>query len=241
MNLVVDFGNTCVKAALFDKNQLSEHFVFANAEALLKAGLHEKPLQYCMIGSVTQEHELVYETFTKYVETHLFTRISRQPLRNLYTSAITLGSDRLAAAVGAYTYFPNQNVLTIDAGTCIKYNFVSTKNEYIGGAISPGISMRLKSMHAFTSALPAIEVDKGYRQLIGTSTRESLLSGALTAAVCEVEGMISRYKAVYPDLQVVMTGGDSDYLCSQLKSRFFADQFLILHGLHTILLYNIEK
>jgi type III pantothenate kinase len=239
MNLVVDFGNTCIKAALFEDKVLVEHFVFEDATALLAAGFEQRGIKYCITASVTQEHELVLESFSRHFETLLFIQSTRQPLRNLYSSAATLGSDRLAAAIGSYSLFPDKNVLTIDAGTCLKYNFVNDKNEFIGGAISPGIPMRLKALHAYTSALPAVEADKNYRQLVGTSTQESLLSGALMVA--EVEGTIRRYEALYPDLQVVVTGGDSDYLCSQLKNRFFADQFLILQGLHTILLYNIEK
>lgn len=241
MNLVIDFGNTCIKTAVFVDNKIASHFVFATVEQLLAADLLKLPIKHCIIASVTQDHELIYESLSQKINTLLFTKTTRQPLKNLYTSAITLGSDRLAAAVGAYCYFPNRNVLTIDAGTCIKYNFVNVANEYLGGAISPGIPMRLKAMHEHTSALPNIETDKSYRQLIGTSTRESLLSGALMGAVCEVEGMIHLYEALYSDLQVVITGGDSDYLGGQLKSRFFADQFLILQGLHIILLHNIEK
>jgi len=241
MNLVIDFGNTRIKAAVFENNRLSGHFVFNTAEELLGADVLNLPIRHCLIGSVTRQHEVVYEALAQKMQIRIFTNDCLLPLKNLYTSALTLGSDRLSASVGAHFYFPDKNVLTIDAGTCIKYNFVTAANDYLGGAISPGIPMRLHAMHAQTSALPSIEIDKTYQELIGTSTRGSLLSGALVGAVCEVDGMIQRYQALYPDLQVVITGGDSDYLCSQLKSRFFADQFLILQGLHTILLHNIEK
>jgi type III pantothenate kinase len=194
-----------------------------------------------LIASVTDQHPLVLDFLSPRFSTHLFTAQTKLPLRNLYKSALTLGSDRIAASVGGYHFYPNKNVLTVDAGTCIKYNFVSDQNEYIGGAISPGIPMRLKAMHEFTSKLPAVAVDKSYTTLIGQSTQASLLSGALIAAVCEVDGMIARYLELYPDLIVLVTGGDGDYLCSQLKSRFFANQNLLLYGLNTILHYHLEN
>jgi type III pantothenate kinase len=96
-------------------------------------------------------------------------------------------------------------------------------------------------MHHYTQALPLIEVDKNYEKLIGQSTAESLLSGAQVAAVCEVDALISRYIAQYKDLQVVITGGDADYLCKQLKNRFFAHQTILLLGLNTILNYSLEN
>ncbi|HOZ87575.1 MAG TPA: type III pantothenate kinase [Bacteroidia bacterium] len=193
------------------------------------------------IGSVTGAHEDVFESLKKKFKTTLFSATSPVPLKNLYQSALTLGSDRMAAAVGAYSFYPNSNVLTIDAGTCIKYNFVNANNEYLGGAISPGIPMRLKAMHDYTHALPEIEADTTYEKLTGQNTRESLLSGAIIGAALEADGMISSYKALYPALQVVITGGDAPYLCKQLKNRFFANQNILLYGLNTILNFNIEK
>ena len=118
---------------------------------------------------------------------------------------------------------------------------MNAQNEYLGGAISPGIPMRLKAMNYYTQALPLVEFDKNYEKLIGQSTSESLLTGALIAAACEIDGMIDRYKERYENLQVLITGGDSDYLCKQVKNRFFANQNILLQGLNTILNFNLEK
>jgi type III pantothenate kinase len=118
---------------------------------------------------------------------------------------------------------------------------VNEHNEYLGGAISPGLTMRLKAMNAFTHALPLIEMDKNFVDLIGTDTKNSMLSGALIGAVAEVDGIISKYLLNYANLQVVLTGGDADYLGKQLKNRLFANQNLLLYGLNTILNYNLEK
>jgi type III pantothenate kinase len=240
MNLALDFGNTRIKAGVFEGKKLVKHFIVNSNEELL----HSKDLKginNCIIGSVTDKHSIVFENFSKKFNTLVFKSTTPIPLKNLYKSALSLGSDRLATSVGAYTLFPDQNVLTIDAGTCIKYNFVNAGNEYLGGAISPGINMRLKAMHHYTHALPVVEMDKNYVALIGQSTHGSMLSGSLIAAVCEVDAMIKRYSTEFNQLQVVLTGGDSDYLGSQLKNRFFASQTILLEGLNAILNFNSEN
>lgn len=241
MNLVLDFGNTRIKCAVFEGASLVEKHVFTNEEELLSNLSSFDSIKNCLVGSVTNEHVKTSELLMAKFNTLVFKANTPTPLKNLYKSALTLGSDRIAASVGSWALYPNQNVLTIDAGTCIKYNFVNEKNEYIGGAISPGIPMRLKAMNHYTQALPLVDLDKNYDKLTGESTAESLLSGAVIAAACEADGMIDRYHTQYKNLQVLITGGDADYLCKQLKNRFFANQNILLQGLNTILNFNLEK
>lgn len=241
MNMALDFGNTRIKAGFFEGKTLAEKRIFDSENELIDAIASFKNIKSCIIGSVTNGHLRVQEALSGKIRTLVYAATTPIPLKNLYKSALTLGSDRTAASVGSFGLYPNQNVLTIDAGTCIKYNFVNAANEYLGGAISPGLPMRLKAMNHYTHALPLVETDKNYVKLVGQSTAESLLSGALVAAAAEVDGMIDRYLKLYPDLQVVITGGDADYLCKQVKNRFFADQNILLYGLNTILNFNIEK
>jgi len=241
MNFVVDFGNTRIKAAIFEGTVLQHSYVFNSVKGLIENLKLTPEFKNCIVGSVTVMHTEFIKTLPKGKNVILFASDIPIPLKNLYKSALTLGSDRIAASVGAYSFYPNQNVLTIDAGTCIKYNFVNANNEYLGGAISPGIPMRLKAMKEFTHALPLIEIDKTFEELVGTNTKDAMLSGALIGAAAEVDGIISRYLLNYANLQVVLTGGDADYLGKQLKNRLFANQNLLLYGLNTILNYNIEK
>jgi type III pantothenate kinase len=241
MNLVLDFGNTRIKSAVFEGTHLVEQRVFNSEQDLLSNLSSFDSIQNCLVASVTNNHVKTSELLMVKFNTLVFKANTPIPLKNLYKSALTLGSDRIAASVGAWALYPNQNVLTIDAGTCIKYNFVNEKNEYLGGAISPGVPMRLKAMHHYTQALPLVELDVNYDKLTGESTNESLLSGAIVAAACEADGMIDRYLAQYNNLQVLITGGDADYLCKQLKNRFFANQNILLQGLNTILNFNLEK
>ncbi|MDX2173108.1 MAG: type III pantothenate kinase [Bacteroidota bacterium] len=239
MNLVLDFGNTSIKAAVFNKNELIKSYIFNSDEELTDFILNQNNINNSIICSVTNQHHLILEKLPKKIEALIYSSNTKIPLKNLYKSISTLGSDRIAASVGSYTLFPNKNVLTIDAGTCIKYNFVNADNEYLGGAISPGLNMRLKALNHFTHALPLIEFDKNYEKLTGETTQESILSGALIGAVCEVKSMIEQYHALYKDLQIVITGGNANYLSKQLKSRFFTNQNILLYGLNSILNYNL--
>ncbi len=240
MNLAIDFGNTRIKAAVFKNNSIQGEAVFFSPSELLNSQLLAG-VKNCIICSVTSFHVGVMEQLSDKMHLLLFKPDTAVPLKNLYKSALTLGSDRLAAATGSYLIYPDEDVLTIDAGTCIKYNFVNRSNEYLGGAISPGVSMRLQAMNHFTQRLPLVEPQSGYFKLTGESTVESLLTGAIVGAACEADAMINRYREKYPSLRVVITGGDAPYLSGQLKNSFFAQQNVLLQGLNAILNYNLEK
>lgn len=237
MNLVLDFGNTRVKAGVFEGKELLHSAVFRNVQDLMQAALIKEKYQTCMLASVTREHKKAHNYLAERCQTILFGPDTKIPILNRYHSPVSLGSDRLLASVGAFTFFPDRPVLTIDAGTCIKYNFVNAQHVFLGGAISPGISMRLRAMHEFTNALPLIEAKAAYTQLIGDTTETSLLSGAILGAACEADAMIDRYKDAFPELQVVLTGGDSGHLSGLLKNTFFAQQNLVLIGLNTVLIH----
>ncbi len=261
INLVIDIGNTRIKAGLIEKNELVHFFVFETrpnepvskeyrhsfhqsfeqaTEALLAADLFEKySINRCIVTSVVDEMGSLINTLKEKAKTLVFTSETPTPLVNLYQSVNTLGSDRLAAAVGGNFLFPNKNVLVIDAGTCIKYNFVNDNNEFIGGAISPGLQMRFNALNTFTSRLPLLAVDENFDTLIGSNTNDSILSGVEIGTITEIEGVIERYKQFNPDLNIVLTGGDAYFFEKRLKSPIFTDSFLILKGLNVILNYNL--
>jgi type III pantothenate kinase len=159
------------------------------------------------------------------------------PLKIQYATPLTLGVDRIADACGAFQLFPNQNNLIIDLGTCINYEFMDSDNNYWGGAISPGVNMRFKSMNTFTAQLPLVEAI-GYPELIGNSTISCLQSGVMNGILEEMKGIISRLKSKYPELRVILTGGDYRFFENQLKDSIFAAPELVLVGLNRILIHN---
>lgn len=241
MNLIIDIGNTRIKAALYNGNTLFELKLFNTIKELLLDTKFIKQANKCIIGSVVDQLEDFYNQLNAILPTIVFTTQTKIPLTNLYKSTATLGSDRLLASVAAYNIYPKCNVLVIDAGTCIKYNFTNYKNEYLGGGISPGIQMRFKALHQFTDKLPLIPFTNDAVNLIGDNTQNSILSGVLNGCVAEIDEIINQYKTQVPDTLFILTGGDSDFLAKRLKNSIFAHQNLVLKGLNDILNYNLEN
>lgn len=239
MNLVIDIGNTRTKTALFDGENLVELFILKSPEDIFNANLLENCAQI-IVSSVKDDVKIFLSELSKLKPTILFTSLTKTPIENNYESLSTLGSDRISAAVGGYYLYPNKNVLVIDAGTCIKYNFTNSNNQYLGGGISPGIEMRFKALQKFTDKLPLIEIDLNFNSLIGASTQSSILSGVLNGTISEIDGIINLYKLQFPDLICILTGGDSQYLANRLKNSIFTHQNLVLKGLNNILNYTIE-
>jgi type III pantothenate kinase len=145
--------------------------------------------------------------------------------------------DRIAAIAGAKLLFKGRDILVIDAGTCVTYDLVNQDGLYLGGAISPGLQMRLTAMHKLTAKLPVVDIDE-HVDLIGDSTKKCMQSGALHGLVAEINGTIESYQARFEDLIVVLTGGDTNLLAPLVKSGIFARQNFLLEGLHDILAYN---
>jgi len=241
LTLAIDFGNTRIKAASFKNGELLDIKVFQSTMDLVKNPEFILGHTEIIIASVTQEHLSFLEYFEKKIKITVFSSTTLIPLKNRYLSSATLGSDRLAASIGAFSLFPNQAVLTIDCGTCIKCNFVNEANEFIGGAISPGLNMRFKALQHFTDKLPLVEFDPNFNKLIGENTSESISSGVINGSIAEIEGIIEQYKLTYPNLKTLITGGNGEFFVNRLKSSIFAHPNLVLLGLNTILHFNLEK
>lgn len=229
MNLVVDIGNSTAKWAVFDGDNLLESNVITGEEL---TGLPDG-ITRAIISSVGAPGKLNLPDGIAVITLNEQTLL---PITNSYNTPETLGKDRLAAAVGASTTYPNENVLSIDCGTCVTYDFMSSSNEYLGGGISPGITMRLKALNTFTERLPLVEAKQ--EQLIGVSTAGSIRSGVVNGLLEEIKGIINRYDADHGNLKVIITGGDADIFEKGLKNGIFADPHLVLRGLNIILNYN---
>jgi len=161
------------------------------------------------------------------------------PLQIDYATTDTLGVDRLAAACGAWSLFPGRSSLVIDIGTCINYEFVESGGRYKGGAISPGIRMRFEAMHRHTAQLPMAEPLASV-PTIGDSTITCLQSGVMNGVFEEIKGIISRYQRDYPGIGVILCGGDAHFFENNLKPFIFVAPELVLIGLNSILLHNVD-
>ena len=159
------------------------------------------------------------------------------PFTNKYGSPVTLGTDRIALISAATLNFPNRNVLVIDAGSCITYDFINSENEYLGGGISPGLHMRYKALNSFTANLPELE-PKLPDNIIGNNTASSIHGGVIYGVLYEIDGFIDVYKSNYDDLTIILTGGDADFLRDSLKNDIFANSNFLFEGLNLILEHN---
>ncbi len=239
MNLVIDFGNTRIKAAIFNDTEQKQLFIYENQEKFLaEINSISAGISSCIISSVSTNLRELIQSLSS-ISPLPFTNETPIPIKNLYHSGSTLGSDRLAAAVGANAIFKNQNVLNIDTGTCIKFNFINKQNEFVGGSISPGLQMRLNALHHFTAKLPQLNVPVSFDILIGKNTEESLLSGALTNAILETDAVIDAYRKEVGELKIILSGGDTDFFAGRLKNSIFARPNLVLEGLNSILIHNV--
>ncbi len=241
MKLVLDFGNTLQKIAIFEGNQILEMHAFKKIKLKKIKQITDKyPVKYAILSSVI-DYPSNIKTFLQSDFTFIeFTEQTPIPVLNRYLTPQTLGKDRLAAAIAANHFFPKQNVLVVIAGTCITYEFVNQNAEYLGGSISPGISIRFKALHTFTEKLPLVEKKTKF-SLIGNTTENAILSGILNGVLHEVKGITSEYSDNYKDLKIILSGGDMKYFDKILKNSIFAVSNIVLIGLNIILDFNAKK
>lgn len=229
--ITIDEGNTSVKLAVFEGNQLvlKENYVTPNrVEALYKE------CDRLIISSV--KSNTIFDSFLNNEYTIILNSSTPIPISNKYDK-LNIGADRIALAIGATETFPNADVLVIDAGTCITFDFINSNKEYLGGSISPGINMRYNALHKYTSKLPLLESVEDIK-LIGENTENSIHSGIINGVRSEIDGIIERYTKNFSNLKVIVTGGDIKFFDKALKNSIFVNPNLLMEGLNKILDHN---
>jgi type III pantothenate kinase len=235
--LAIDQGNTRLKAGIFHRDRLVRKDVFLRPSARSLTGfIGDFPVSGIIVSSVGKPPEHLLKTLQKIAPLTNFSSAVSSPIINRYKTPETLGADRLAAVVGAASLFPKRNILVIDAGTCITYDFHHKTRGYLGGSITPGISLRLKSLHEGTRRLPLVKLE-ATRTFTGNDTRTSILTGCLDGAAMEANGFVSAYRKKYGPLTVVLTGGDAPLLSKRFNFSIFDAPDLVLYGLNATLRY----
>ena len=241
MNLIIDVGNTRIKTAVFDSSKLihtesitKESFDADVIEIIKKYQCNNAIIS--SVGSLKNAQIAKLQAEINLIELNYNTKV---PFLNKYTTPKTLGVDRIALVSSAISKYPNKNVLIIDAGTCITYDYINNEGIYYGGAISPGLQIRYKALNVFTEKLPLLEASEKF-ELVGNSTETSIHSGVINGVINEIDGIINQYRKKNTDLTVVLTGGDVNFLSNKLKNSIFANPNFLLEGLNTILTYNIS-
>ena len=242
MDLVIDIGNTLQKVAVFsEKGVLCDLFSEKKLSiSFLEAIFCRYSIKRAIVSSVSKDDETVLQWLDERTQLQRFSASCLLPIHIQYATPKTLGTDRIANAVGANALYPNRNILSIMAGTCLVADFVNEKGEYLGGSIAPGVRMRFQALSQLTARLPFVEPKK-IDFFVGDSTENSILSGVMNGITQEIEGLIRQYSRHYDRLKVILSGGDAELLQNSIKKRIFAAQNPILVGLHKILVLNASK
>ncbi len=241
MNIVIDQGNTFSKIALFENNMLLSSYVLKEPDMTdIQSLLTEYKPYYGILGSVGNIQADVLVFLKEHLKQFFIPdKNTLLPVKINYRTPETLGIDRLAGVIGAQEKAPGKNILVIDAGTAVTYDFLDSSGEYPGGNISPGIQMRFKALNAYTQQLPLIN-ELGDLPEIGYNTETAIRSGVINGIIYEMDTYINKYKQSFPDLFVFLTGGDSIHFEGKLKNSIFAENNLVLEGLNRILNYNVK-
>lgn len=242
MNLAIDIGNTRTKIGVFEGEKLIEKVTtdVIIPEKIIELTTNHKT-ENIILSTVAKSLD---ENLVKILkERFFFLQLSADtplPVKNLYKTPKTLGKDRLAAIMGAYSLTPGKNCLVIDAGSCITYDILTAEGNFLGGNISPGVQMRLKAMNAFTENLPKPD-NKFTGFNWGNTTESALLNGANLGTILEIRGFIELCILEFGETNIFLTGGDADFFANKLKKKIFVHSNLVLTGLNKILNYNVEK
>lgn len=229
---VVDGGNTLFKLGTFVNHQLVETNRFQDFTALKKQLIAGDTVVIANVG----EHQLQKELMALGCQVFIVTNMNPLPFINTYHTPKTLGIDRLCNVAAVHALHPKQNVLVVDAGTCIKFDLINANSEYCGGSISPGIALRYQSLNEHTANLPLLS--PAAWELLGVSTEKSLHSGVMGSVVAEITWRLQEYRNHYETLTVYLTGGDAHYFDMGQKNSIFVDENLTLKGIYALYLFQ---
>ncbi len=232
--LCFDFGNTRLKVAVFSGEILKEErFLADDSDATIRALVDEyKPVR-SILSSVIDHQPGIETVLAAQTDFHIISHLTKINFTTPVGKPESIGADRLALMSAAVRYFPGKNSLVIALGSCITYNFINQYHQFLGGAITPGMDMRFKSMHDYTAKLPLATADWNF-PLIGYDTKTNLQSGVILGIVNEIEGFIGKYEGKFNNFNVVLTGGNSAYFASQIKYKIFADHHFLFKGLYAL-------
>ena len=240
MNLAIDIGNTLQKIAVFDNDESVFYRSFPLiTEDILLSILNQHQIKFSILSAVAELDLRVMDFLKTHTKMIRYSYQTKLPISILYKSVETLGLDRVANAVGAAALFPAQNVLSIQAGTCLVFDFVNENGEYLGGSISPGMNMRFEMLHQKTKNLPFIKATDTMPHFLGNDSVTSLSSGVINGICHEIDGFIDDYRTEFKNLSVLLTGGDATYIQKFIKNTIFAAPNVVLKGLNEIIKNNV--
>ncbi len=236
MQIAIDIGNTRAKIAFFNEREIRE-YIYVEHRYIAEKIADLKSIHKELIISSTKNFSSLNISENLLENILVLNANIPLPIEISYKTPQTLGNDRIANVIGGISLYPNQNLLIIDAGTCITYDFVNEKRQFLGGNISPGLHLRVRSMNSYTDKLPLIDLSEDY-SFIGESTESALNNGVWNGCIGEIEHYCDKFKTEFTNTAIILTGGDTEIFGKALKNTIFANPFLTLIGLNEILLFN---
>lgn len=232
--LCFDFGNTRLKCAVFNNDEIKDVIALVDdSNETIKNLISTYKPNKSILSSVINHNIEIENILSAKTKFHKLTHQSKLSFTTPVGKPETIGADRLALIAAAVYFYPDKHNLIIGLGSCITYNFVDKFHAFLGGSISPGLEMRFKAMHEFTAKLPLIKADSHF-PLVGYDTKTNILSGVILGMSKEIDGTIEEYALRYSNFNVHLTGGDMGFFVPHLKNKIFASPHLIYKGLYAI-------
>ncbi|KGR89235.1 pantothenate kinase [Ureibacillus massiliensis 4400831 = CIP 108448 = CCUG 49529] len=250
MILVLDAGNSTIDLGVYKNNHLSHHW-------RMETNLHKTEDEYAMqvkmfflhVGIAIEDVKgviissvvptIMYsleEMCRKYFKVNplVVGPGVKTGLNIKYENPRQVGSDRIVNAVAAISEYGGRPLIIVDFGTAITYCYIDSKGDYIGGAITPGITISMDALFTEASKLPRIEIMKP-ANVIGKNTVSAMQSGIFYGFIGQVEGIVSRIKEQSKEEPLVIaTGGLSKLIGYETKVIDIVDPLLTLKGLYII-------
>lgn len=230
-NLIVDIGNTALKAAWSEGVTLGKTFRYQG----------ERIIDYILSLTVKVKPSVMVISTVRDLDARDVSRLENECSRLVlmdrsHTDENTghmlpsfLTPDRAASIVASRYLFRNRGCTIFDLGTTLTIDFLDSAGNYDGGCISPGCRTRFKSINRYSKSLPLIDTPEVIEER-GTSLSSSVASGVIKGMMFEIDGYISQY----PENIVVFTGGDAIYFAKRMKNSIFVVCNLVLIGLALI-------
>lgn len=239
MNLTVDIGNTTIKLVVFDSSKVVIRYVIAHDDVFdMQDLINTYSIKNSIVSTVTTSEFPWMSLLTKNTHCIRLNHAMRIPFTSSYLPFERLGLDRVVGLAAAASLFPKEDVLVVDAGTCITYDVLNAQAHHLGGSISPGLGMRYRAMHEFTDALPKLDFNSS-STFPPVNTQDAIHHGVLDGTCAEINAFIAQYTQNTPKFKVILTGGDANFLAERLKNGIFAHVDFLAYGLNSLLELNL--
>ncbi|MDE6871462.1 MAG: type III pantothenate kinase [Bacteroidales bacterium] len=230
-NLIIDIGNTALKAAWADGITLGKTFRYQGErimDFILSITSRMKP-DAMVIATVRELSQHNRNVLAEECRNLIVIDSRHTAVLSGYGLPPYLAPDRAASMVAARYLFGKRSCTVFDFGTTLTIDFLDAEGNYSGGNISPGCRTRFKAINRYSKSLPLIDTPDVIEDM-GTSISSSVGSGIIRGMMFEINGYISSY----PENIVVFTGGDAIYFAKQMKNSIFVVCNLVLMGLALI-------